>query len=129
MFFRRPQPSEPSFEDRLNALRRLGFEIHPQADGRVRVYRDGCAAIVSEGRIERAGWVLRGSIAQLVDGGYQKFWAVDGRRAAPALAFELKALHAFNEDLLEALGLKSYYNTSLGTTNALHDYDRVEGRG
>jgi hypothetical protein len=129
MFFRRPQPTEPSFEDRLNALRQLGFEVQPQADGRVLASRDGCAAIVAGGRVERAGWVLRGSIAQLVDGGYQKFWAVDGRRAAPALASQLKALHAFEEDLLEALGLKSYYNTSLGTTNDLHVYDRLEGRG
>jgi hypothetical protein len=129
MFFRRPQPTQPSFQDRLNQLRQLGFEVETQGDGRVRAARDGCAAIVREGRVERAGYVVRGGIAQLVDGGFQKFWAMDGKRVAPAIAPQLKALHAFEEDLLEALGLESFYNTSLGTTNDLHVYDRVEGRG
>lgn len=129
MFFRRPQPTQPSFEDRLQALKQRGFEVEPQPDGRVRVVRDGCAAIAADGRIEQAGYAIRGSIARLVDGGFQKFWAVDGRRVAPALASQLKALHAFEEDLREELGLESLYNTSLGTTNDLHIYDRLEGRG
>lgn len=63
-----------------------------------------------------------------MDGGFQKFWRVGNARKAPALASQLRALHAFEEDLREALGLESLYNTSLGTTNDLHQYDRVEGR-
>ena len=45
-----------------------------------------------------------------------------------ARADQLKALHAFEEDLKEGLGLTSLYNTSLGTVSALHLYDRVVGR-
>lgn len=46
----------------------------------------------------------------------------------PALAPQLQALHAFDEDLREALGLTSLYNVSLGTTTDEHLYDRVEDR-
>jgi hypothetical protein len=77
--------------------------------------------------VERAGWVLGAEIAALVDGGYQKFWRAGSRRV-PALAQHLKELHDFEEDLREALGLESLYNTSLGTTNDLHVYDRLAGR-
>jgi hypothetical protein len=66
-------------------------------------------------------------IALLVDEGYQKFWD-SGERQIPALASHLQALHAFEEDLRAGLGLESLYNTSLGTINDVHNYDRVEGR-
>ena len=46
----------------------------------------------------------------------------------PALASQLQALHAFDEDLREALGLTSLYNVSLGTTADEHLYDRLEDR-
>ena len=128
MFFRRVVARQPSFEERLDGLKQLGFQVDRQPDGRVRIARDGCAALVAGGRIEHAGWVVRGEIAQLVDGGSQKFWAVGGERRAPALATQLKKLHAFEEDLREGLGLESEYNTSLGTTNDQHAYDRLEGR-
>jgi hypothetical protein len=127
MFFRRKQTKEPTFEDRLEALRRAGFEVARQADGRVQVSKHGCGALISAGRIERAGWLLGGNVAQLVDGGYQKFWEAPGRRV-PALASQLQALHEFEEDLRAALGIESLYNTSLGTTNDLHLYDRLDGR-
>ena len=78
--------------------------------------------------MERAGWVVNGETALLVDGGFQKFWRVGDQRKAPALAHELKTLHNFEEDLREALGLTSLYNTSLGTVNDVHMYDRVQGR-
>ena len=133
MFFRRVAPKEPAFEDRLDALRRAGFETASQPDGRVRVSKNGSAATIAhrpgeELRIDRAGWLIGGEIARLVDGGYQKFWRSDSGRKTPALAGQLQALHSFEEDLREALGLVSLYNTSLGTTNDLHLYDRVEGR-
>ena len=50
-----------------------------------------------------------------------------GRRI-PALAEHLTALHHFQEDLREALGLVSLYNQGLGTTFDQHMYDRVKGR-
>ena len=46
----------------------------------------------------------------------------------PALAPQLKALHAFDEDLREGLGITSLYNQSLGTTCDDHLYDRVKDR-
>jgi hypothetical protein len=130
MLFRRKQPTGPTFEDRLNAVRQAGFEMARQPDGRIMVRNHDCAAMISDGRpphIERAGWIVGDGIAQLVDGGYQKFWAA-GERQIPALASQLSALHEFEEDLREALGLESLYNTSLGTTNDVHNYDRLEGR-
>jgi len=130
MLFRRKQPTPPRFEDRLAALPQAGFESIRQPDGRIMVRKQGCAALISAGapiRVEQAGWEVGGHIARLVDGGYQKFWD-SGERQIPALAGQLRALHAFEEDLLEALGLESLYNTSLGTVNDVHSYDRVEGR-
>ena len=128
MFFRKRQPKPVTFEERLQAMRAAGFETQAQPDGRVRVSRNGCAAIIdSTPRIERAGWLVGGEIALLVDGGYQKFWRSESRRV-PALAPQLTALHEFEEDLREALGLESFYNTSLGTINDLHNYDRLAGR-
>jgi hypothetical protein len=130
MLFRRKPPAEPVFADRLDALRQSGFETVPQPDGRVMVRKHGCAAMIADGRpprIERAGWGMGDRVAQLIDGGYQKFWA-SGDRQVPALASQLQALHEFEEDLRQALGLESLYNTSLGTVNDLHNYDRLEGR-
>jgi hypothetical protein len=133
MFFRRIQPKEPTFEERLEALRAAGFKTEAQPDGREKVSKNGYAAMVthvpgSAPQIERAGRMIEDSIALLVDGGFQKFWRVGNERKAPALADQLKTLHEFEEDLREALGLESLYNTSLGTTNDLHNYDRLEGR-
>jgi hypothetical protein len=56
------------------------------------------------------------------------FWKAPSGRRVPALASQLKSLHAFEEDLKEALGLTSLYNQGLGTTSDLHLYDRVEHR-
>jgi hypothetical protein len=128
VIFRRQQNKQPTLDERLQALRAGGFETQALPEGRVRVDREGCAAVVSPaGRIELAGWNLNGEIALLVDGGYQKFWQA-GNRKVPALAQQLMALHDFEEDLREGLGLISEYNTSLGTVNDLHNYDRVAGR-
>jgi hypothetical protein len=131
MFFRRKQPVEQVFEERLDALRQAGFEIERKPDGRVLVSKHGCAAMIGDGHpphIERAGWVAGGEIARLEDAGYQKFWVFGGGRQVPALAGQLTALHDFEEDLRAALGVESLYNTSLGTTNDIHVYDRLQGR-
>ena len=59
------------------------------------------------------------------------FWSMTRSqvyRELPALADHLKALHAFDEDLREGLGITSLYNLSLGTTTDDHLYDRLEER-
>jgi len=137
MFFRREKPREITFQDRLEALRQAGFELQPEAGGRetaVRVLRDGCASVIAPAgeagvRIAvRPGRLLKGEVAALVDGGFQKFFQSPGGARKPALAPELKALHRFQEDLREALGLTSLYNESLGTVSNLYFYDRVRDR-
>ena len=77
---------------------------------------------------DRAGLALGGEIAVLVDGGFQKFFRTPSGRTRPALAEDLRALHAFEEDLKEVLGLKSLYNESLGTVSTFYQYDRLQGR-
>jgi hypothetical protein len=67
-------------------------------------------------------------IASLVSRGYQMFLRTPSGKEIPALADQLKTLHAFDEDLREGLGLTSLYNLSLGTTSDDHLYDRVEDR-
>jgi len=133
MFFRRVRSQEPGYPERIEGLKSWGFAVTPQTDGSVIVRRDGCRARLRRGQDERpvvdeAGRDWEGETARLVDAGYQKFWVAPGGRRRPALADELKALHAFEEDLREALGLTSLYNTSLGTVNALHRYDRLRDR-
>ena len=108
-------------------LRASGFETQPQADGRIRVSRGRCAALIGDSlHIQQVGRVLGEEIGLLVDGGYQKFWKTPNGQCVPALADQLKELHAFQEDLREILGLESWYNTSLGTVNDLHEYDRLK---
>ena len=134
MFFRRKRPRALNFEEHVRALRRAGFEVHAEPGGRVRVARGASAAVVEDApgaapRILVTGRLLRDDIARLVDGGFQKFWRTPDGHEAPTLAAHLGELHAFHEDLREALGLVSYYNTSLGTTNDWHLYDRVKKPG
>ena len=77
---------------------------------------------------DRAGILMGGEIAVLVDGGFQKFFRAPSGKKKPALADELKALHDFEADLKEKLGLKSLYNEGLGTVSTLYQYDRVKDR-
>ncbi len=72
--------------------------------------------------------MLQSEIATLVDGGFQKFLRTESGHQFPALATDLKALHDFQEDLRETLGIQSLYNQSLGTTCDAHNYDRLSGR-
>jgi hypothetical protein len=137
MFFRRAKPHEFTFEERLDDLKKLGFEIKMEGPGRARVTRSGCGAIVEDARgkpgagevkIGKAGVLIGGEIGMLVNHGYQMFLSTPSGREKPALASHLQALHAFDEDLREGLGLTSLYNVSLGTTTDEHLYDRVEER-
>ena len=133
MFFRRARPKQPTFQDRLEAARAAGFTVAAAEAGRVRVSRDGVSAMVEEAGgaarvVERAGIVMGGETGALVDGGYQKFFQTPSGKRKPALASELKAVHDFQEDLREALGLESLYNESLGTVSTFYHYDRLQDR-
>ena len=133
MFFRREKVHEATFTERLDGLRKLGFSTSPAGSGKAQILRDGIGAIIEDRpgqhpHVNKAGFVLGDEIGLLVNRGFQMFWRSPGGRTVPALANQLKALHAFEEDLKEGLGLPSLYNESLGTTSDLHLYDRVEHR-
>ena len=133
MFFRREILREPSFTERLGNLKSLGFTVNFLNAGHARASRDGIGALVEERpgqrpHVNRAGLLIGDEIGLLVNGGYQMFWRTPAGKRMPALAPQLKNLHAFEEDLKEGLGLPSLYNESLGTTSDLHLYDRVEHR-
>lgn len=133
MFFRRVTPHQLTFDERIGQLKALKFETTPESAGRVRVTRGGCGAIVEDlggGKVNvgKAGVLVGGEIAMLVSRGYQMFLDTPSGCEIPALAKHLQALHAFDEDLREGLGLTSLYNLSLGTTSDEHLYDRVVDR-
>jgi hypothetical protein len=132
MFFRRERPKTPTFQDRLDHLKGQGFNVAKEGSA-YRVSRGDFAVDVSEQDggahiAERAGILLQGEIARLVDGGFQKFFRSASGKTKPALAEHLKGLHDFEEDLKEALGQKSLYNEALGTVSTFYLYDRVQDR-
>ncbi len=132
MFFRREKPRELGFDDRLEALKASGMAVGKKGSGKAVVMRKGCAAVLQERgalvEIERTGVVVGHEIGELTHGGYQMFFMTPSGEKEPALAEQLRDLHEFMEDLREGLGQDSLYNTSLGTTNQRHMYDRVKGR-
>lgn len=133
MFFRREKPHEPSFDESIGNLKKYGFETNSLGGGRFRVSRHGIAAIVTDAaggppHVDRAGLAMGDEIGILTHGGYQMFFTTPGGKRRPAIAGQLHALHAFEEDLREALGLISLYNLSLGTIAGRHMYDRVQDR-
>jgi len=133
MFFRRHRPTEITFQARLDNLKRAGFSVTPRPDGAVLVSRGECAVALREsgGQVRRAdlgGILMGGEIGSLVDGGYQKFFRTPSGKTKPALAPDLKALHDFEEDLKEGLGLETLYNEALGTVSTYYLYDRVKDR-
>jgi len=133
MFFRRETPKVPTFSERLEQLRKAGFTVAVAPGGVTCVSRDGCAVDLSDESglahaASRAGIEMGPEIGALVDGGYQKFFRTPSGRQKPATAAELKALHAFEEDLHQALGQQTYYNESLGTVSTFYLYDRVKDR-
>jgi hypothetical protein len=133
MFFRRQRPTQITFQERLDKLKGAGFSVTPRPDGTVLVAKGECAVALHESggevrRAELAGILMGTEIGSLVDGGYQKFFRTPSGKTKPALAFELKALHDFEEDLKEGLGLDSLYNESLGTVSTYYLYDRVKDR-
>jgi hypothetical protein len=133
MFFRREKPHQMTFDDRIAGLKEFKFATTRESGNRVRVTRDGAAAIVEDAgggavKVDKAGILIGNEIGMLVNRGYQMFLRTPSGREVPALASHLHRLHDFDEDLREALGLTSLYNLSLGTTTDEHLYDRVEDR-
>lgn len=133
MFFRRERPKTPTFQERLDELKRQGFTVTQLAGGDHRVSRGTCAIDLAQRNAdlhigERAGVLIGNEIGRLIDGGYQKMFRTAAGKVKPALAEDLKALHDFEEDLNEGLGQKSLYNESLGTVSTFYLYDRVQDR-
>ncbi|HMD49099.1 MAG TPA: hypothetical protein VKG79_08370 [Bryobacteraceae bacterium] len=133
MFFRREKPHEPTFAELIAGLKTFNFTSKSLDSKRAQISRDGIAAIVEDRpgqhpHVNKAGLEIGNEIGLLVNRGYQVFWRAPSGKQIPALAPQLKALHNFEEDLKEGLGLPSLYNESLGTTSDLHLYDRVEDR-
>jgi hypothetical protein len=134
MFFRTQTAKKTTFADYLEKARAAGFAVDPPSGGHVKIARNGIAAVIEDVPglppkvVHRAGAAIGPEIATLVDGGYQKFLQTPSGKRRPALANDLKAIHAFQEDLREALGLVSLYNESLGTVSNQYIYDRVEER-
>jgi hypothetical protein len=132
MFFKREKPRTITFEDRMQALRQLGFKTESASGGKTLVSRDGLGIHVSpsgDAVVEgKPGLLIGNDIGVLTHGGYQMFFRTEAGVMRPAQAHQLKALHAFTEDLKEGLGETSLYNESLGTTCESHLYDRVQQR-
>jgi hypothetical protein len=132
MFFKREKPRIPTFAERLDQLRASGYAVSSTGGG-VTVSQGNFAAVLREGAEGRFSITCSGlkagdEVALLTDAGFQKIFLAPSGAKFPALAEHLKQLHAFTEDLREALGLPSLYNESLGTINEKHLYDRVEHR-
>jgi hypothetical protein len=133
MFFRRPKPKVLTFAEKTDRLRGAGFAIENMSDGRIRIIKNGVASIVGdEGKnepcIDRAGILMGSEIGALLSTGYQVFFETPTGKRIPAQAEQLKALHDFEDDVMQTLGISNLYNTALGTTNFRHAYDRVAQR-
>ncbi len=132
MFFRRAKVHHSTFQEHVDRLKAAGFQVESKGSGAL-ISRGPCAAVIEDRgdeppHINRAGILVGGEIGYAVSGGFQSFVRTASGKVQPALARDLKALHAFEEDMKEALGLTSLYNESLGTTFDQHMYDRVVNR-
>ena len=131
-----PSKVEPkTFEDAVNYLREHGFDVieAPGTSGRVFVKKYNVSAAIQKGEngeikiFAYPGYLIGTEISKLVNKGYQQFLKTS-KTEVPATADHLKALHAFSEELKEAMGLPSLYNESLGTVSEAYQYDRIEDR-
>lgn len=131
-----PKKIKPrTFDEAVSQLRSLKFDVRevPGDANRIRVSKYDCAAVLGRSPkggvtlVQRAGSLLGGEIATLLDRGHQKFFKTKSLEIA-ATADRLKAEHRFIEELDEATGGISLYNESLGTVSDEYMYDRVKGR-
>src|SRR5437868_7672683 len=124
-----------TFEDAVNYLREHAFDVleAPGTSGRVFVKKYNVSAAIQKTEdggfkiFAYPGYLVGTEIAKLVNKGYQQFLKTS-KTEIPATADHLKALHAFSEELKEALGLPSLYNESLGTVSEAYQYDRIVDR-
>lgn len=117
----------------IEGMAALGFKVG-STRGVVRIEKYGCGA---EFRQDTSGQyqmtviptiMVKGQFARLWDAGYQKFLITDDNLKLPALATHLQNLRKFNEELLTALGVPTFYNEALGSVSQVSVYDRVKGR-
>src|SRR6202007_1861582 len=126
---------QKTFEDAVNYLREHGFDVleAPGTSGRVFVKKYNVSAAIQKAEdggvkiFAYPGYLIGTEISKLVNKGYQQFLKTS-KTEVPATADHLKALHAFSEELKEALGLPSLYNESLGTVSEAYQYDRIVDR-
>src|SRR5246127_2200177 len=126
---------QKTFEDAVNYLREHGFDVleAPGTSGRVFVKKYNVSAAIQKAEdggvkiFAYPGYLIGTEISKLVNKGYQQFLKTS-KTEVPATADHLKALHAFSEELKEALGLPSLYNESLGTVSEAYHYDRIVDR-
>jgi len=126
---------QKTFDDALGYFREHGFDVleAPGTSGRVFLKKyNVSAAIQKDGDNDTKifaypGYLIGSEISKLVNKGYQQFLKTS-KTEVPATADHLKALHAFSEELKQALGLPSLYNESLGTVSESYQYDRIVDR-
>lgn len=131
----RQNPPSKTFDSALAYFRSHNFDVQdiPGVANQVQIRKNGCGAVLAckaDGGVAyiiRPGRLVGGEIATLVDRGYQKFLRTS-RHEVAATAAHLHALHAFDEELFEAVGTPDYYNLALGTVSDLYLYDRLKGR-
>ena len=125
-----------TYEETLTQLRERGFDIleAPATAHRVFVKKLGCSAAIEKNAdndgvrlFAKPGYLIGSEISRLVDKGYQKVLTTTKTEVA-ATADHLKAIHAFSEELCEAMGATSLYNEALGTVSDRYVYDRIVGR-
>ncbi|WP_446744679.1 hypothetical protein [Silvibacterium acidisoli] len=132
-----PKKIKPrTFDEVLSELRSLKFDVReaPGVANGYLVSKYGCAAILGRSRdgkgtelVHKAGVVMGGEIAHLLDRGFQKFFKTSKFEVA-ATAEKLRAEHNFSEELREVAGEVSLYNEALGSVSDEYMYDRVKGR-
>jgi hypothetical protein len=133
-----PKIKQRSFDQVLDWLRNHGFQISSSGSATV-VTKNGCSAQLAKNPkvakvdpsevqiLDKPGIIVGGEVSRLIDRGYQKFLKTS-KVERPATADDLKTLHAFNEEIREAIGATSLYNEALGSVSDRYVYDRVRGR-
>ena len=125
-----------TFDEVLNKLRSLKFDVReePGVAGGFRISKYGAAAVIARAKdgkgtviVHKAGVVLGGEIAFLLDRGFQKFFKTS-KIEVTATADHLKAEHLFSEELRLVTGDAVLYNEALGSVSDEYMYDRLKGR-
>lgn len=133
-----PKIKQRSFDQVLDWLRNHGFQISSSGSATVVTKNGVCTQLAKNPKVAKAdpsevqildkpGIVVGGEVSRLIDRGYQKFLKTS-KVERPATADDLKTLHAFNEEIREAIGATSLYNEALGSVSDRYVYDRVRGR-